>query len=378
VREYLKCNKKGYILLFHPLRGMSGLHLRSFALSGFSLNTLKGLSFVAVFAALATAIASFDIFKQFQISPLIIGMVFGIACANTVRHLIPHDFESGIKFSGKMVLRAAIVFYGFRLTFQDIEAVGLSGILISFLMVTLTFVLGYVFGTRVLKLDRETTILTCSGASICGAAAVLATESVLKAPPHKSMVAVATVVLFGTIAMFLYPALYRAGLIPMTPEDMGVFIGASVHEVAHVVAAGNAIGPEASNTAVIIKMIRVLFLAPFLIAIGAWIALSAVSAASGNEGEKQKHKILIPWFAVLFIAVAGFNSFHLLPPETVSLIGVLDTFALTMAMTALGLETHVNKFKGVGMGPVYLALFLFIWLIFGGFAITKASLGMLG
>jgi uncharacterized integral membrane protein (TIGR00698 family) len=345
--------------------------------SGFSLNTLKGTMFVALFAAFATGIATLDFFKNLQISPLIVGMVLGIACANTVRHLIPHDFESGIKFSGKMVLRAAIVFYGFRLTFQDIEAVGLSGVLISFLMVALTFVLGYVVGTRLLKIDRETTILTCSGASICGAAAVLATESVIKAPPHKSMVAVATVVLFGTIAMFLYPALYRAGLIPMTPEEMGVFIGASVHEVAHVVAAGNAIGPEASNTAVIIKMIRVLFLAPFLIAIGAWIALSAVSAAGSNEGEKPKHKILIPWFAVLFIAVAGFNSFHLLPQKAVETIQTLDTFALTMAMTALGLETHMNKFKGVGLGPVYLALFLFIWLIFGGYFITKLFLGIL-
>lgn len=341
-----------------------------------NINTLKGLSFVALFAALATSIASFEFFKSLQISPLIIGMVLGIFIANTFRARIPHDWDSGIKFSGKMVLRAAIVFYGFRLTFQDIEEVGISGVLISFLMVSLTFIIGYVIGTRVLKLDKETTILTCSGASICGAAAVLATESVIKAPPHKSMVAVATVVLFGTIAMFLYPALYRAGMVPVDAHDMGVFIGASVHEVAHVVAAGNAIGPDASNTAVIIKMIRVLFLAPFLMAIGVWVAMTAMDAKSEN-GEKPKHKILIPWFAVMFIAVAGFNSFHLLPTEAVDTINMLDTFALTMAMSALGLETHMGKFRGMGLKPVYLAAILFLWLIFGGFAVTKICLSIL-
>ncbi|HNQ92495.1 MAG TPA: putative sulfate exporter family transporter, partial [Alphaproteobacteria bacterium] len=202
-----------------------------------------------------------------------------------------------------------------------------------------------------------------------------ATESVIKAPPHKSMVAVATVVLFGTIAMFLYPALYRAGMVPVDAHDMGVFIGASVHEVAHVVAAGNAVGPDASNTAVIIKMIRVLFLAPFLIAIGAWIAMSATDNKS-EDGEKPKHKILIPWFAVMFIAVAGFNSFHLLPEQAVSTINTLDTFALTMAMSALGLETHMGKFKGMGLKPVYLAAILSLWLIFGGFAVTKICLSV--
>lgn len=344
-----------------------------------TLNTFKGLTFVAAFAAIATAIAELSVFKHLHISPLIIGMVMGIALANTVRHHIPASWEDGIKYSGKMVLRLAIILYGFRLTFQDIEDVGVSGVLISFLMVSLTFIIGYVVGTKILKLDRETTILTCSGSAICGAAAVLATESVIKAPPHKSMVAVATVVLFGTIAMFLYPALYRAGLVPLDMRDMGVFIGASVHEVAHVVAAGNAVGADASNTAVIIKMIRVLFLAPFLIVIGAWVAMSFANASGeGQDGEKPKQKILIPWFAVMFIAVAGFNSFGIVPKDVIGGINLFDTFALTMAMSALGLETHLGKFKGLGLKPVYLAAILFVWLIFGGFAVTKVCLSLLG
>ena len=90
-----------------------------------------------------------------------------------------------------------------------------------------------------------------------------------------------------------------------------------------------------------------------------------------NKVKNQKTKIAIPWFAIWFIAVAGFNSFDLLPLSIVNGINQLDTFLLTMAMTALGMETNVKKFKGVGMKPIYLAFILFIWLIFGGYFITK-------
>lgn len=119
-------------------------------------------------------------------------------------------------------------------------------------MVSLTFLLGYIIGVRVLKLDREMTVLTCAGSAICGAAAVLATESVIRAKAHHSALAVAGVVLFGTTAMFLYPFMFRAGFIPMDGAEMGVYIGASVHEVAHVVAAGNGIGDEAAANAAVI------------------------------------------------------------------------------------------------------------------------------
>jgi uncharacterized integral membrane protein (TIGR00698 family) len=331
-------------------------------------NTLSGILFVALFAMSATYLAAFPIFKNLAISPLIIGIVLGIIYANTLRNKLPNEWVPGIIFSTKILLRAGIILYGFRLTFQSIEAVGIAGIFTSVTVVTLTFIIGYVVGTKFLKMDRDTTILVTAGSSICGAAAVLATEPVVNGEPYKSAIAVSTVIIFGTTAMFLYPFLYRMGYIPLSPQDMGIYIGGTIHEVAHVVAAGNAVGAETAKTAVIVKMIRVMMIAPFLLVLGFWLAKTSKDVAN-----KQKAKIVIPWFAVFFMVVAGFNSFDILPLHVVSDINSIDTFLLTMAMAALGMETSIDKFKKAGMKPLYLASILFIWLIFGGFYIVKIA-----
>ncbi|MCB1650709.1 MAG: putative sulfate exporter family transporter, partial [Alphaproteobacteria bacterium] len=198
---------------------------------------MAGLTLAALLGLVATALASLPLLQNMHIHALIIAMVIGLVYANTLRRFMPQSWGAGIHFSARKILRLAIVLYGFRLTFQDIADVGLSGIVISFLMVGLTFLLGYIVGTRVLKLDKDITILTSAGAAICGAAAVLATEGTIRAQSYKSVVAVATVVIFGTLAMFLYPFMYAMGWVPMDSAQMGVYIGASVHEVAHVVAA---------------------------------------------------------------------------------------------------------------------------------------------
>lgn len=339
-------------------------------------NTLSGLFFVALFAFSATYISEFAIFKELRLSPLIIGIVIGMIYANTLAKNFPKEWNSGIIFSTKTILRLAIVFYGFRLTFNEISSVGISGITLSFLMVLTTFVIGYIVGVKILKMDTETTILTASGSSICGAAAVLATEGVLNSKAYKSTVAVATVVLFGTLAMFLYPVVYKLGILGITPEQMGLFIGGSIHEVAHVVAAGNAVGIDVtSDYAIISKMLRVMFLAPFLIIIGLVISKGLIKTESGHISSK----IVIPWFAVFFIVMAGVNSLlratNVIPQDMleniIRVINNLDTFALTMAMCALGIQTNVSKFKTIGAKPFYLAFILFVWLIVGGYFITK-------
>lgn len=330
------------------------------------VNTLNGILFVALFAVAATHIANFSIFQQLAISPLIIGILIGVFYANTLRSKLPEEWVAGILFSTKTLLRIAIIFYGFRLTFQNILDVGLKGILVSTIMVTTTFIIGYIVGVKILKFDKETTILISAGSSICGAAAVLATEPVINAKPYKSVIAVSTVVVFGTLSMFLYPIAFKAGYIPFSNSEMGLYIGGTIHEVAHVVGAGNAISAPIATVAVIVKMIRVMLIAPFLIILSIWLAKTGKAITN-----KEKTKISIPWFAVLFIAVAGFNSLNIIPQNIISKINLIDTFILTMAMTALGMETNINKFKGVGLKPIYIASVLYIWLIVGGYFITK-------
>jgi len=343
--------------------------------------TISGIIFVAIFAAAATFIAGLGPVKSLGLSPLVIGIVMGIFYANTLHNKTPQEWQSGITFSGKKILRFAIVIYGFRITFQQIGEVGMEGFLVSLIMLSSTLILGSWLGTKMFGMDRDTSILTASGASVCGAAAVLATEPVLKAEEHKTAIAVSMVVLFGTISMFLYPLLYTAiiepaqGFLHMTPSQFGIYVGGTIHEVAQVVAVPFSI-PNApldmANNAVIVKMTRVIMIAPMLIVLGLYLAW----AAKKEGGERtEKTKLVIPWFAVYFIMVAGFNSLPFMQTESikeiVSYINQIDTFLLTMAMTALGMGTIFAKFKGLGLAPVYTALSMFVWLVVGGFVITK-------
>jgi uncharacterized integral membrane protein (TIGR00698 family) len=268
-------------------------------------------------------------------------------------------------FAKQHLLRLGIILYGFRLTFSQIADVGVSGIAIDVLTLTSTFLLACFIGQKVFGLDKQTSWLIGAGSSICGAAAVLATEPVVKAEASKVTVAVATVVIFGTLAIFLYPAMYPLVAHWFSPETYGIYIGSTMHEVAQVVAAGHAISPDAENAAVIAKMLRVMMLAPFLIFLAARV--KQLAPAGG-----EKSKITIPWFAILFIVVAVFNSFHLLPKAVVDMLVTLDTVLLAMAMAALGVTTHVSALKKAGAKPLLMALVLFVWLIVGGGAINLA------
>ena len=328
-----------------------------------------GIVIVLIIAVFVTFLSEFSFFKDLAISTLIIGILFGMLYANSIKKYFPQSFDKGVAFCTKTLLRTGIVLYGFRLTFQNLEEVGILGVLTAFLIVSSTFIIGYLFGTKVLKLDREITILTSAGSAICGAAAVLATESVLKSPAYKSAIAVSTVVVFGTIAMFLYPFLFKLGILNLSDSNMGIYIGATLHEVAHAVGAGEALGENVSSNAVIVKMIRVMMLAPFLIILSIWLLKTAVNSTIDNKDKKAK--IIIPWFALMFIVVVAFNSFDLLSLQIVESINYLDSFILTVAMTALGMQTSFDKFKNVGLKPIYLASVLFLWLIFVGYFIVS-------
>ena len=344
--------------------------------------TLSGIIFVAIFAAAATYIADLAPIKALGLSPLVIGIVMGIFYANTLHNQTPKAWQSGITFSGKKILRFAIVLYGFRITFQQIAEVGMDGFLVSLIMLTSTLILGSWAGTKIFGMEKDTSILTASGAAVCGAAAVLATEPVLKAEEYKTAIAVSMVVLFGTISMFLYPVLYTTiienatGFFHMTAREFGIYVGGTIHEVAQVVAVPASVPgapTEMADAAVIVKMTRVIMIAPMLIALGLYLAWSAKQTSNGKEGGEVsgKTKLVIPWFAVYFIMVAGFYSLHLIPLHIVDIINEIDTFLLTMAMTALGMGTIFSKFKGLGLAPIYTALSMFVWLVVGGFIITK-------
>lgn len=335
-------------------------------------NMLHGVLLIALFSCAAFYIGDIPFFEKISFSPLIVGIILGMIYANSLRNRLPATWVPGILFCSKQLLRLGIILYGFRLTFQNIVEVGLSAILIDALIVTVTIVGGVYIG-RLLKMDKGIALLTSVGSGICGAAAILGVEATIKTKPYKTAVAVSTVVLFGTLSMFLYPLFFRSGMLGLDPAQMGIYTGATLHEVAHVVGAGNAMGKEISDVAVIVKMIRVIMLVPALLLISWLIAWARAKKRTNGERPVQgkSPKMVVPWFAFGFLAVIGFNSLDLLPHPAIHFINGLDTFLLTMAMTALGAETSFEKFKKAGVKPFILAFILYGWLLGGGYLLVK-------
>ena len=302
------------------------------------------------------------------LSSLTLAILFGMVLGNTLYPNFSEQLSDGVNFAKGQILRLAIIFYGFKLTLTQVASVGMPAVMTDALVLTSTFLLTYWLGTRWLKVDKQTTLLIGSGASICGAAAVIAAEPVVKAEAHKVTIAVATVVVFGTIAMLLYPFLYQIGWLQpwLNAQQYGIYTGSTIHEVAQVVVAGNAVSTEVGNTAVVTKMIRVMMLAPFLL-----ILSFTLTAASSKNGEKlslmkRVQQVKVPWFAFVFILVV---LLHTWVPMTASFersMVMLDDVLLTMAMFALGLTTHLSAIKQAGVKPLILGAMMFAWLIIGG------------
>lgn len=334
--------------------------LRLAALPGSAL--WSGIALAAVLGGGGVALAMLPAARDAGLGALTLAILLGIVVGNTVFPRIAPAVAPGVDFARNRLLRLGIVLYGLRITFQQIADVGWSGLVIDLIMVSATFGLALGLG-RLLRLDRQTATLIGAGSAICGAAAVMATEPVVRAQAHKVSVAVATVVVFGTLSMLLYPLL--GDLAGLAPHAYGLYTGSTIHEVAQVVVAGRSGGEEAAATAVIVKMMRVMMLAPFLL---------LLSTAVRAEGQRR---ITVPWFAVAFIAVAALHSLVPLPANVVAALVWADDALLAMAMAALGLRTHLGAVRQAGTRPLLLAGLLFVFLVGGGFLINRLVLGAL-
>ena len=313
------------------------------------------------------------------LSSLTLAILIGMVLGNTVYPNLAERLSVGVAFAKGQILRLAIMFYGFKLTLTQVSSVGLSAVMSDALVLTSTFLLTYWIGTRWLKVDKQTTLLIGSGASICGAAAVIAAEPVVKAEAHKVTIAVATVVVFGTVAMLLYPFLYHLGWLQpwLNAQQYGIYTGSTIHEVAQVVVAGNAVSPEVGDTAVVTKMIRVMMLAPFLLVLS--FALTKGCSENGENASFMSRikEVKVPWFAFIFIAIV---LLHTWVPMTASFersMVMLDDVLLTMAMFALGLTTHLGAIKQAGVKPLILGAIMFAWLIIGG-GLINIGISLLG
>src|SRR5208283_4432236 len=291
-----------------------------------------------------------------KLSPLTLAILAGMLLGNAIPARFLDGLHPGLRFAQQKILRFGIILYGLRLTLDDVFRLGPRALALDVTVIACVLVAGFWIGTRVFKLDPDIALLVSAGSGICGAAAVLATDRVIDSESHKASIAVATVVVFGTIAMFVYPLLYP--LTGFSERQFGIYTGATVHEVAQVVAAGRAVSPTAGDTAVVTKMLRVLLLAPVLLLVG---------RMRRRRAARSTHQISFPWFVLWFGAVIAVQSVYTPPPGVRAGLIEIDTVLLSSAMFALGVGTRWNQLSRAGTRPLLLAAVLFAGLVGGGF-----------
>jgi uncharacterized integral membrane protein (TIGR00698 family) len=248
---------------------------------------------------------------------------------------------------------------------SQVAQVGLAGVgvIAATLIATLVFTkwLG-----RLLGVDGKLAELIGAGTSICGASAVIATNTVTGGSDEDVAYAVACVTVFGSLSMLLYPLL--PGLLDLTPAAFGLWSGASIHEIAQVVAAAFQDGARAGEIGTVAKLTRVMMLAPVVIALG----VVAVRRAAHAAGSASRAAPPMPWFVLGFVAMVILNSVITIPAAPKAWIALATTFLLSMALAAMGMETDFRKLKAEGLKPLMLAAAA--WIFISAFALALVKL----
>ena len=309
------------------------------------------------------------------VSPMILAIIIGMGVHNVVG--TPQRARPGIVFALRRILRFAIVLLGLQLTAAQVAAVGATGLAVIAATLIATFVFTVRLG-RALGVDRKLAELIAAGTSICGASAVIATNTVTEAHDEDVAYAVACVTVFGSIAMVAYPLLPE--ILGLTSHAYGLWAGASIHEIAQVVAAAYQDGQQAGDFATVAKLSRVLMLAPVVLSLGLLVrrrARRTGSESAGSEkvrGEKVRGekvggekvgagpRVPVPWFVIGFVVLVGVNSVVAIPDAVAAGIAATTSFLLATALAAMGLETDIGKLRAKGLRPLLLGLAAFLFV----------------
>jgi uncharacterized integral membrane protein (TIGR00698 family) len=217
---------------------------------------------------------------------------------------------------------------------------------------------------RVLGVGQKLAELIAAGTSICGASAVIATNTVIEAHDEDVAYAIACITIFGSIAMFAYPLL--PGLLHLDSRAYGIWSGTSIHEIAQVVAASFQNSQHAGEIGTMVKLARVMLLAPVVLALNVKYRWSALGIS------RKAVKPPLPWFVFGFVAVVGINSLMVIPADARKVVITLTTFLLSVALAAMGLETDVSKLYARGIRPAILGALAFLFIATFSLILIKA------
>lgn len=300
-----------------------------------------GIGLTLIIALAAKYLAGFPFLSI--MGQLVIAILIGIAWRATVG--VPDTITYGTNFSSKKLLRFGIILLGMRLNLMDIIDAGPRVFLMA--IIVIVFAICVVYGlARLFKVDKRLSILTACGTAICGAAAVVAIAPQIRAKDEETAIGAAIVAILGTIFTLFYTFLYP--YLGLSDLGYGVFSGATLHEIAHVIAAADAGGDAAVDMAVIIKLTRVALLVPVAILIGIW-SNRAQRKEQDGEAKASWKSIPIPWFILGFLLVSGVNSLGIVSASMANGIVTIAYMLIAMAMAGLGLNVDLASFRRLGM-----------------------------
>jgi uncharacterized integral membrane protein (TIGR00698 family) len=323
-----------------------------------AIRVLPGLALVAAVVAVSFGVNS----KVHSLSPLVCAVGIGALLSNL--GVVPQIARPGLRFAAKRLIRLGIVLFGFQLAFGDVVKLGPRVLLVVCTVVAATF-----FGTqwlgRRLGVSRELSLLTATGFSICGASAIAAVEGVSDAKEEDVVVAVGLVTLCGTLAILVLPLLQ--GPLGLSDRSFGMWVGASVHDVAQVVATSSVAGPAALSTALVVKLTRVALLAP--IVAGVSLSRRRIRGQEVHDGPKPP---ILPLFVIGFLATMAARTIGLVPIGAISGLKTLASIVLAAALVGLGAGVEVAKLRRVGVRPVLLGLLS--WVLVAGVAYVGVAM----
>jgi uncharacterized integral membrane protein (TIGR00698 family) len=306
---------------------------------------------------------------QKPISGVIVAIILGMIVKNTIG--VNKIFEPGINFAMKKVLKAAIFLLGLGLSFMAVVTTGSKALIIILICVTFAITATYFFGRKMGLPDKLATLIGI-GTAICGSTAIVAASPAIDAKDEEVTFSVATITIFGVLAIFIYPLIGKA--LMLTDMQFGTWAGVAVHETAQVIAAGFAYSDPAGQIATVVKLTRTVMLAPIVLILGVIYTRKQKSVA-GATGQKVNYFRIFPWFVVGFLAMAGFRTFgdalwfnNTMWTSFLSSSQVLSKFLIVTAMAGVGLLTSFSDMKTVGIRPFVVGLVAS--LIMAGFSIT--------
>ncbi|KLL97050.1 membrane protein [Rhodococcus sp. IITR03] len=291
------------------------------------------------------------------VNPMLISIVLGALVANLIP--VPAWIGPGVDFSAKRLLRLGIAVLGLQLVFHDILALG-WGVIALVVIIVAAGITGTMYLGRVLGLSWTQRVLISCGFSICGAAAVAAADGVVDARRNEVITSIALVVVFGTLMIPGVPLL--VGVLGMDDRQSGILAGGAIHEVAQVVAAGGMMGGGALAVATVVKLARVLMLAPVMAYLG------VVRRRRGREEGAHEDTIgrqppLVPVFVIGFLVAVAVRSSGVLPDVVLEQAALVQSALLTTAMFGLGLGVRVGLLRSIGLRPFVVAAASTLWVM---------------